>query len=463
MTMAPPSRRAPPVPPPPLRSPPSNDRDIVENGNGSMSAAADLIRTLDSAFAEMSSLSISAAKDAEDARRNARAASEMARRYTSRSFPSHEILNTPTASSSASNLSPYSPATSPSASSLQVQTMMKSSKEHSSLTLQYDGSPRKRKNQINVTPSDRLAQSHAEDVLAVSLELERTKQALEMERREHDQTRMGYTEYKAKNAQLEAQVEKILSDMERRREEQGRVIDRMKDDLNHAKARVKAADEDAQAAVELATEANASKQQLETWLQKALEEITILRQQLESLGVNEGSVMPTANSSKKHSVRFSDSNTVVMVPNREGKMVVASPPSTPPPIQSPPHAMVVAGRTILAKATRVSDSKMHAITMTPQQSADRREALRLRLKNMDDALPPIPKPPPPPNVGVDMGFGQKAMEACHTVGKILRESAGMLKISGRWVPSNAHDDVGNLEKLARRYCHSVEVSTISAI
>ena len=52
----------------------------------SMTAAADLIRTLDSAYLEMSSLSASAARDAEDARRNAREASEVARRYTARSY-----------------------------------------------------------------------------------------------------------------------------------------------------------------------------------------------------------------------------------------------------------------------------------------------------------------------------------------------------------------------------------------
>jgi hypothetical protein len=89
---APPIRRPHPPPPPPPRpphpSPLSSQNTPLQNGgdNASLTAAADLIRTLDSAFAEMSSLSVCAAKDAEDARRNARAASEMARRYTARSF-----------------------------------------------------------------------------------------------------------------------------------------------------------------------------------------------------------------------------------------------------------------------------------------------------------------------------------------------------------------------------------------
>ena len=50
-------------------------------------AAAELIQTLDVAYAEMTNNAADAAKDAEDARKNARAASEIARRYIHRSYP----------------------------------------------------------------------------------------------------------------------------------------------------------------------------------------------------------------------------------------------------------------------------------------------------------------------------------------------------------------------------------------
>jgi hypothetical protein len=421
----------PPPPPPPSQSSPSSNQDIpVQNGgsNASLTAAADLIRTLDSAFEEMSSLSVSAAKDAEDARKNARAASEMARRYTARSFPSKTVILPPAARPETRN-------------------------DHSSPN-------RKRKNQRPPSSgADRLAQSHAEDVLAVSLELERTKQDLEHERQEHDQTRMGYTEHRAKNAQLESQMDKLLADMERQREAHGRSVDSMERDLDRAKVHVEAAEEDAQAALDLATESAESKQQLESWLERALEEVTLLREQLENVGVPAGSVMPTTptrNNNKKNSVRFAATPTVVMVPNRDGTMIVATPPPPPPPPPpSPSRSMVVAGRNLLA-ASRSPESKMHAVTLTPQKSAERRQRLRDRLKSLDEDVL-VPTPQKTPRSGVDMGLSQKAMDTCHSVANILRVSARKLKFPGRWGVSNVHDDVESVENLARRYCNAVEV------
>ena len=390
-----PIRRPPPPPPPPRppHPPPAqivgtntparavvqNDINSSRNSNNnestSLTAAADLIRTLDSAFAEMSSLSACAAKDAEDARRNARAASEMARRYTARSFPTANTNNiTPTMVSSSTMSaekglhSPraVAPPTPEEQQRLEISPggMMRTTTTSSSGDISSPN--RKRKNQRPPSSADRLAQSHVEDVLAVSLELERTKQELEQERREHDRTRMGFTEHRAKNIQLEAHIEKLLETMEKQREDHGRLIDSLRGELARATSRVDAADEDAQAALDLATEASASKQQVETWLQKALEEIGLLRNQLESVGVHAGSVMPTTPASKKNSVRFAESPTVVVVPNQDTDLAVVPPPT------SPPRSMVATGRNLLASA-RSPDPKLHLITLSPQRSAERRK------------------------------------------------------------------------------------------
>jgi hypothetical protein len=435
---APPIRRPHPPPPPPPRpphpSPLSSQNTPLQNGgdNASLTAAADLIRTLDSAFAEMSSLSVCAAKDAEDARRNARAASEMARRYTARSFPLNPELSPPATTTSALLSRP------------EMRNDMSSPN-------------RKRKNQLLPSSAERLAQSHAEDVLAVSLELERTKQDLENERREHDQTRMAYTEHRTKNKQLEAQMEKLLADMEKQREDHGRLVDSMQDQLARAKVRVDAAEEDALAAIDLASNAATSKQEIESWLQQALEEVTLLREQLESIHGNARS--GTVATPKKNSVRFAESPTIVTVPNRDGVSGMQPPPSPPPPlpsVSSPARSMVAAGRNLLA-AVRSPESKMHAIALTPQKSAERRQLLRDRLKALDEDVVVPPTPKPSPKIGVDMGLSQKAMDTCHTVAKILKDSARKLKLAGRWEFSNVRDDAENVENLARRYCNSVEV------
>lgn len=502
MTMATQSspRRPPPPPPPPRRMPPhvmvtpaatngqgnagteSNQSNSNSNENESLTAAADLIRTLDSAFEEMSSLSASAAKDAEDARRNARAASEVARRYTARSFPQQKLIaaaaSTPpspkrstaviaaaTSGSSSNNNNSKSP---------ERALTTKSSPPSSALTT-ISGESRHqttRKRKIPKQPpssAERLAQSHADDVLSLSLELERTKHELERERCDHDHARTATTEHRAKNAQLEAQMERLLVDMEQQREDHGRTVDRMQQELARAHVRMEAAEEDAQAAVDLATEAAESRQQLEEWLEKALEEVALLRDQMERVGVAPGSVMPTAATPNgKHSVRFAESPTVNTIPNRDGTMIIPPPPPPrpPPPLSTPSRSMITAGRTIL-EASRSPPYKMHAITLTPEKSADRRQRLRDRLKslNEDDAmLVRTPTPNKRSPGGVDMGLGQSAMEACHSVANVVRASARVLKLPGRWgTDATVLDDVAHVDNVTRRYCNAVEVRSMIAV
>jgi hypothetical protein len=280
---------------------------------------------------------------------------------------------------------------------------------------------------------------------------------------------MGFMEHRTKNAQLEAQIEKLLETMEKQREDHGRLIDSLRGELASTKSRVDAADEDAQAAIDLATEASASKEQVESWLQRALEEIDLLRNQLESAGVHAGSVMPTTPASKKNSVRFADSPTVVVVPNQDTSLAVVPPPPT-----SPPRSMVAAGRNLLA-SVRSPDPKMHLITVSPQRSAERRKILRERLKALDEegTMPPTPSPTKTsssPRISggggalVDVSaLAQTAMDACHSVAGLLKESALTLKLAGRWSLASLPEDVENVENLARRYCNAVEVRWMSDV
>jgi hypothetical protein len=76
-----------------------------------------------------------------------------------------------------------------------------------------------------------LAQAHAEDILSLSLELERTKQRLESEQMAHDETKSVLEQSKAKNRLFEAQMEKMLSDMETQRESGGRNVDMLEEEL----------------------------------------------------------------------------------------------------------------------------------------------------------------------------------------------------------------------------------------
>jgi hypothetical protein len=129
------------------------------------------------------------------------------------------------------------------------------------------------KNQGMPCAADRLAQSHVEDVQTISRKFERTTQELDKERREHDRTRINIMKHRTENIQLEAHSEKVLETMKTQKEDDGRLIESLKSELASSKARVDAADEDAQAAIDLAKEALASKQQVESLLQERLSAI----------------------------------------------------------------------------------------------------------------------------------------------------------------------------------------------
>ena len=353
----------------------------------SMSAAADLISTLDTAFAEMSSSAASASMEAEGARRNAKMASEVARRYANRSYvrgtggagtsspaakqemmeayrPRREVAaaaGSPArgdkASSSAAGGAvagaprPYNyaeplqrlslggdrgstpqksspirsrgremdwrPPLQPAA-ALERSPISPTKNSRSLFRAVSPGSAKKRKNLIlstarsepRGTPAavsgspftkmspgsrERIARSHAEDVLSISLELERTRQALEAERTAHDQARDDLVESRAQNVRLEEDVQRLLSDMESERESHGREMNSAECELNRARTRIAAAEEDANLALDLAKGSAESREQVEAWLTRALDEIETLRNRLSiTMGEEQGlGVAPT--------------------------------------------------------------------------------------------------------------------------------------------------------------------------
>lgn len=455
----PPPPPRPPPPPPPRHPPPHNSsssKEVVENGTSGgseetrLTAAADLIKTLDSAYAEMSSLSASAAKDAEDARRNARAASEVARRYTARSYPLSSFPASPKATTTPIDSSPATWRTAqwtPAA----ARDLHQSPVSPSSSNNKPD-SPSARKRKITNKPTlERLAQSHAEDVLSLSLELERTKQALEAETQAHQQTRTDTEHVSSKNTQLEKQIEKLLNDMERQREDSGRKTDALEQELSRAQVRVQAAEEDAQVALDLAKSNGDNLEEVESWLQKALVENQLLREQLQRIGVKPGSVLPTSPDNPPppppgKSVRFAESPTIVTVPNRQGQTGPVVPP-----------AMVSAGRQLLQRTA--TDNEVHQVRVTPQKSAERRQRLRERLKSLDADVT-IPTPTKSAVKSMDDGIATKAMETCQVVANLLIESGRRLGLNGHWWTSHNNGgraDVGDVDSMTRHYCQSVEV------
>lgn len=473
-----------------------------------MTAAAHLIKTLDTAFLEMSTLSASAARDAEDARRNAREASEVARRYTARSYAGEFEYERETTSLSPTRRQQQSNTTTMNENDhVETTEEGRNGTHHHDTTSHHYYGGRKR-NLVSTTDnnnkvqssSERLARSHAEDVLALSLELERTKQALENERMAHDETRSNLTQARAKNTQLSTQMEKFQEMQQQERLEYTQKEDSLKQEIQQHQKRVEAAEEDAQLALDLAKGNADSREQLEVWLQRALQEVQALRQQLERVGGGGGvyaygggasaAILPAtehyssndgeSTSKRKPSVRFAESPTVLEMPTVNGEnnnKLVDNTNYTPSSLSSPRRAaqvsrsMVAAGRHLLHRTTNATsgsddddECKVHAISQTPK-SAERREQLRQRLlalenNTVDDIVSSTPTSAGAASTSNALVVGRSTTTtsskvADASVTRLLRECGQRLGIMQTRMDNNAH-----VESVARQFCNTVEVRWI---
>jgi hypothetical protein len=430
----------------------------IEMGSSPRTAAADLIRSIDNAFAEINSLSVDAAREAEEARSNARIASELARRYRAGS----------SLRDGEGGAFSFHPGSSP----YYLDSLVANGSDlygHNNANGRIPDSDtdslRKRKN--GSAAADRLAKSHAEDVLSLSLELERVKRSLEAEEMAHDVTKSAMAQTKARNTQLETQIEKLLNDMETQREGNGRTVDDMEHELDRARMRVDLAEEDAELALDLAKTNAESREQLEEWLGKALEELEVLREHggapiASGISREEGSAQSTK---PKHAVHFADSPSFFSEPSPTNS-------ATGSPANRPARSMVSAGRKILQRSLGAGsdeDPGQNSVSVSPSKSAERRRRLRDRLKTSDEQNK-NPKPSFLDHAGLATDQNgqvppKKTTDACRNAARILKQSGERLSLSGRWWGETSDDesDGVHLETLARHYCTSVEVSKLSLV
>ena len=269
-------------------------------------------------------------------------------------------------------------------------------------------------------------------------------------------------------------MERLLNDMEKQREDRGREKDMQDQELSRANLRVTAAEEDAQAALDLAKTNAENLEEMEEWLQKALVENQLYREQLQQIGVHSGSVMPTSPNSphpQHHNkgVRFAPQPTIVPIPNRKDAMMI--PASHSSPYKASPQ-MVSSGRGLLRRAVipqgsaddRNNDggnvSSVHLVQYTPEKSAERRHQLNERLKALtEDVRIATPtgssSSSSSSTTGNDNSVGNKA---CQAVVGLLMESGKRLGLNGHWWTRNERPEVGDIDSMTRHYCHSVEVS-----
>jgi hypothetical protein len=207
-------------------------------------------------------------------------------------------------------------------------------------------------------------------------------------------------------------------------------------------------------ALDLAKSNAESREQLEEWLGKALEELEVLREHVQTMEA------PGASSDKatkpKHAVHFADSPTFF---------------NESPPARShadfsadqPARSMISAGRQLLQRSLGAGsdDDSVPFVSVSPSQSAERRRRLVDRLKTSEEQKVYFldSAGSTKDQSGQASVSARKTLDACRNAARILKQSGERLNLSGRWWKETLDGayDGAHLETLTRHYCTSVEV------
>jgi hypothetical protein len=468
----------------------------VQHGdsNGySLSDAASIIKTIDSASDEARQSAISASREVEEARKNARAASEVAKKFMALAGSSSFTIDTdrsllPPESFDIRNGSPHStPQKKQRIPSSPLSNLNGRSPDRSWSSRR--GSP---VSTSHTSSSERVARANADAVVSLTLELDRYKHHLEAEQMAHDETRSALAQAKARNVHLEAQIEKLLNNMETQRENFGRKISLLQQDVSTAQMRVAAAEEDAQMALDLAKQNNDSRVEVEAVLEQALRQSETLQMELQSKNMLIQSLTTNATTAPRpppppppmstpdlesHDAHVRSSAKAVRFADSPAASIEIHSEATPSKVGS--RADVSLGRQLLQRALNGgSPSPSLATTADAPSDLDRgyhasversqrlQETLKKNYLEVDIKTPSSVASSvtatPKDDGRNEPHFSQPSNNAAvfQNVSAVLKASGKRLNLTGRlWndKETSVSRNIKELETLARHYCTSVEV------
>lgn len=501
-----------------------------------LKAAADLIQTLDIAHSQVTSSAADAAKECETARNNARAAHEICRRYQSRSFPelkstfggsnnsnydddndfasslwgidggcrrhvalgrnhySTDHARTPKHRSvpnrHRNNMDDGAAAHDVAATTPQEY---QTPKANSDSTKPSNAPPSSRGSSNTATtnrlaglqtPSsvDRIAQNHAEDIMQLSMELERTKQAFKSEQRMHQECKAAILSLRSEMTTLQNENQTLRQELEEEQKKEKVLIPQLQEDLETARLRLLEAEEDADMAVDFAKDGEKERSELAISLDQAKREIWHLKQQLQLQEQRGG-----YNGGKR--VHFAD-DMPSTGPEGEGEEKEVGTPlehwGAGAPRGAPSPSMVAAGRQILRNTmTKSSEENILLLERSPSKSAERRRRLQVSLNRSNGGgSSSLPTPtrlslsPARPSQQLNHDQYQstadasikKKLDECHAAARILQTSGRRLNLDGLWFKREPSSGLGllspsssssssisvPLDAMARQYCQSCE-------
>jgi hypothetical protein len=350
------------------------------------------------------------------------------------------------------------------------------------------------------TPSsvDLVAQNHAEDMMELQLELEKTKQELKSERRLHEECKGELSSLQSKVTVLEDQNRSLRTELQQKQEQETSLVPRLQEELEKARSQLLQAEEDADMAVAFAAEGEKERSELAMSLERAQQEIQQLKYRIENqqrqaaLGSPAGNQINGKTTSSRH-VHFSDVSTASATPNHNHDDGIdaddpmgVQPMETDTPRTTPSRSMVAAGRQILFRNSRLSKSPGDVVlTMerSPAKSAERRKRLNECLvmnshfgtmyDSKDSSNLPTPtrltmsparssavissstSTPGGSSMSVDDNL-KKKLDEYHTAAKVLQMSGQRLRLDGVWFRNDKSTIPIHLDAMVRQYCQSAE-------
>jgi hypothetical protein len=334
---------------------------------------------------------------------------------------------------------------------------------------------------IDQSNTDKLAQSHAEDVLSLTLEIQNLREQLAKEQEQNGKAKIYLEQEEEKSVSLEMKMVQCKAETDMMKDEYEKEILCIREECELYKSKLSEAEQDATQALGIAKDSDEKMAQMEELLKKTLDEVEQLRTQQQQ----QANQLPMIS---EQYMEGSFDNGSYGTPRRMSNRLSTSVSSSSPYRRD--KAVVTIGRNLLRQVAESDDNMSDAsestygdgsttsnssylVTLT-RRSQEKRQRLRDSMNRNNEGGPTGREvvcfsSPSSQNGGLDLGYGSAFIATVKTVSKIMKHSGKKLNLGGRWFNGGkasamklkrkglrSDSDDLDLESMTRNYCRSVE-------
>ncbi len=339
---------------------------------------------------------------------------------------------------------------------------------------------------IQKARSDELAKSNAEDVVNLSLEVQKLKDKLEKSTQKNAQIHAELQAERVRMEELKIEMQQQRKEFVDTKEKYCVDVQELMVECQQSKIRIQAAEEDAEQALELAKASDASRAEMEEYLQRSLDEIEQLRtthsqqQTLPRISEDQSSLDEGGGGDNGDNTREGD-----LVPYNR------SSPVTPKRRINRHKAVVSMGRNLLRQVMESDDGSVSSTpdgsslggsttgsvytsnsyySTSSRKSVHNRHRIIERLNRPNDEFSPLRKDLvvfEADSGGLDLSYTAALSSTMKNVGRIIRHSGKTMKLGGRWFSRRSsrisrkstdapNQDELDMEAMTKSYCKTVE-------